>query len=48
MTTEELIKKLREVDPEGNKMVFIDGCFYSCSADYIEIEVDDDGDLVIK
>ena len=47
MTTEELIKKLREADPEGNKMVFIDGCFYSCSADEIEIEADEN-ELVIK
>ena len=47
MTREELIKKLREADPDGNKMVFIDGCFYSCSADEIEIEADEN-ELVIK
>lgn len=47
MTTEEFIKKLREADPEGTKVVFIDGCFYSCSADYVEIESDDE-ELVIK
>ena len=47
MTTEEFIKKLIEADPEGTKIIFIDGCFYSCSGDEIEIEVDDD-ELVIK
>ena len=47
MTTEEFIEKLREADPEGTKLVFIDGCFYSCSADEIEIESDDE-ELIIK
>lgn len=28
MTTKELIKKLKEIDPDGNMQVIIDGCFY--------------------
>lgn len=47
MTTEEFIKKFKEADPEGAKVVFIDGCFYSCTADEIEIEADEN-ELIIK
>ena len=30
MTTKELIKKLKKIDPQGNLEVVIDGCYYGC------------------
>lgn len=30
MTTKELIEKLKEIDPDGNLEVVMDGCYYGC------------------
>jgi hypothetical protein len=30
MTTKELIEKLKEIDPEGNLEVVMDGCYDGC------------------
>ena len=33
MTTKELIKKLQELDPDGNMKVWLNGCYYDCEVD---------------
>ena len=40
MTTNEFIELLKKNDPDGNKEVWLDGCFYGCPAQFVEIETD--------
>lgn len=33
MTTKELIKKLQELDPDGNMLVYLNGSYYDCAVE---------------
>lgn len=35
MTTKELIEKLKQIDPDGNLKVVLDGCYYDCEVEEV-------------
>lgn len=37
MKTKELIKKLQEIDPDGNMEIWLDGCYYGYPIENVEI-----------
>lgn len=45
-TINDFIEQLKELDPEGNKQIIFDGCFYYCGGDEVEFEVTEDAIIV--
>ena len=36
ITTKDLIKKLQQLDPDGNMEIFLDGCYYDCPVEDVQ------------
>lgn len=47
MTTDELIAKLMELDPEGNKEIYISMGCYIGSLEAFNFLIDNEGDIII-